>query len=79
MSIMKVTVYKDGEIQKQFDAVSFGKAMKAALHLLCIEMERFVTHDKNIVVTTTHLSSNEWSVTVECADDEIYGVHIGRV
>ncbi len=78
MSILKVTVYVGAEIHREFEAVTFSKAMKAAQHLLCIEMERFVADDKNIVVTTCHIGCNEWSATIECADDEIYGVHVGR-
>jgi len=78
MSIMKVIVLRNGEIEREFEVVGFAKGIKAALHLLCIEIERYVSEDKNLAITTCHLSSNEWAASVECADDELFGVHVGR-
>ncbi len=73
-----VTVYKDGEIDRQYDVVGFQKAVSSAMIHLCRFLDTHVANEMlNAVVECRYLARAEWSCTVTYINQEVFGLNVG--
>jgi len=72
-----VTVYRNGEIDRQFEVVGFKKGLAGALVFLDEELTADIVHlRKDCKVECSFLMRNEWSCTITHNGDEVFGLTV---
>jgi len=72
----QVTIYRNGQISRQFHKTGFKAALSYAAHELGKAVEHLTLDEKTVQVETEFLSPKEWTCTVTCRDDEVFGITV---
>lgn len=80
MSTIRVTIYRDGQIYREFTKPGLKQAMTFAAHELGKAVEHLTIDKKyDVHLDTTFLTRDDWSATLTVVDDEIFGITVEKM
>lgn len=72
----QVTIYVNGQINRQFEKAGFKAALEFASHELGKAVERYTLNNIPLKMESSFLNKNEWSCCLEGRCGEVFGVTV---